>query len=117
MLRPVMSLKPGIQPWRVRLARILAVTADLAQIVLFPIFSPGALSPYEDALDVAIGVTMIGLVGFHWSFVPAFALELVPFADMAPTWTGAVFLATRHRLADSAIKSGGPAPATSRPFP
>ena len=80
---------------RVRAARILGMTADFVQIMLVPFFSPGWLSPLNDGLDVAVGVAMVALVGWHWAFVPAFFVELIPVFDLVPTWTAAVLLATR----------------------
>jgi hypothetical protein len=80
---------------RVRAARILGMAADFVQIGLLPLFSPGWLSPLNDALDVGVGVAMVALVGWHWAFVPAFFVELVPVFDLVPTWTAAVLLATR----------------------
>ena len=38
---------------------------------------------------------MLALVGWHWAFLPTFLAELIPFFDLVPTWTAAVFLATR----------------------
>ncbi len=90
-------MRDDIASWRVNLARGLALAADALQWLVFPIFGPGALSPFEDALDVAVAGALTLLVGWHWSFLPAFALELVPMVDMAPSWTGAVLLATRSR--------------------
>ena len=80
---------------RIILARALAVTVDFFQIVVSPVFSLGAASPLDDVLDVATAAGMIGLVGWHWAFLPSFLSELVPVWDLAPTWTIAVFLATR----------------------
>jgi len=37
------------------------------------------------------------LVGFHWAFLPTFIAELLPFVDLVPSWTLAVWLATRTR--------------------
>jgi hypothetical protein len=82
---------------RVRAARLLAMAADLLQIAVFPLFAPGAASPWNDALDVAVAAAMTWLVGWHWSFLPSFAAELVPGLDLVPTWTAAVFFATRGR--------------------
>ena len=82
---------------RIIAARVLAVVADAVQLALLPFFAPGAASPINDALDVAVGIAMVALVGWHWSFVPAFVAELVPFADLAPSWTLAVFVATRNQ--------------------
>ena len=87
-----MELTPG----RVRAARILGMAADFLQIGLLPLFSPGWLSPLNDALDVVIAIAMIALVGWHWSFLPAFLAELVPVFDLVPSWTAAVFIATRN---------------------
>jgi hypothetical protein len=87
-------LSPAV---RVRAARMLAMAADLVQIAVFPLFAPGAASPWDDALDVAVAAAMTWLVGWHWSFLPSFAAELVPGLDMVPTWTAAVFFATRGR--------------------
>jgi hypothetical protein len=81
---------------RVRAARILGMTADFVQIGLLPLFSPGWLSPLNDALDVVVGGAMVALVGWHWAFVPAFFVELIPVFDLVPSWTAAVLIATRN---------------------
>ena len=86
-----MELTPG----RVRAARILGMTADFVQIGLLPLFSPGWLSPLNDALDVAAGIGFVLLLGWHIAFLPTFITELVPFADIFPTWTMAVLFVTR----------------------
>ena len=83
--------------WRIHLARLLAIAADVLQWVLMPVFGEGGLSPFDDVLDVVLSGVMIALVGWHWAFAPAFLAELVPGVDLVPTWTVAVFLATRSR--------------------
>jgi hypothetical protein len=80
---------------RIRAARAVAICADLIQIGFPFIFGEGFLSPFQDVLDVVVCLTMIALVGWHWAFAPTFLVELVPFGDLAPTWTIAVFVATR----------------------
>jgi hypothetical protein len=82
---------------RVLLARLLAVGADVVQLGLWPLFSEGAVSPFDDALDVVLGGLMVWLLGWHWAFAPAFVAELVPGVSLVPTWTMAVFLATRGK--------------------
>jgi hypothetical protein len=82
---------------RVWLARVLAVAADAVQIVFLPLFGEGFASPLNDALDLLVGFTLIGLVGWHWAFLPSFAAELVPGLDIFPSWTTAVWFATRGR--------------------
>ncbi len=84
-------------PGRIRAARLLAVAADLVQIVAFPLFAGGGASPWNDALDFAVAAAVTALVGWHWAFLPSFCAELVPGLDLVPTWTAAVFLATRGR--------------------
>jgi len=88
-------MKPVLSPGAVRAARILAMTVDSVQIVFLPAFFPGVASVANDVLDLALAVALILLVGWHWAFLPAFVAELIPFADLVPTWTAAVFLATR----------------------
>ncbi|HEX2798179.1 MAG TPA: hypothetical protein VHQ44_00760 [Thermoanaerobaculia bacterium] len=82
---------------RVLAARIIAVVADAVQLGLMPLFAGGALAAFDAVLDVAVGAAMVALVGWHWAFLPAFAVELLPIVDLAPTWTIAVFLVTRRR--------------------
>ena len=84
-----------LDPGRVRTARLVAVAADILQIAVFPLFAPGAASPANDALDVAVAGLLTWLVGWHWSFLPSFVAELVPGLDLVPTWTAAALFATR----------------------
>ena len=79
----------------VKAARFLAIAADVAQIVVFPLFVGGAASPGDDALDLRVAGVMVRLLGWHWAFLPTFFAELVPGLDLVPTWTAAVFFATR----------------------
>ena len=81
---------------RVLAARIIAVVADAVQLGLMPLFVGGATTGIDAVLDVAVGAAMVALVGWHWAFLPAFAFELIPGVDLAPTWTIAVFLVTRR---------------------
>ena len=76
------------------IARAIAVAADVLQIVVFPTFIEGIASPVNVALDVVVTILMILLVGWHLAFVPSFIVEMLPFADLAPTWTVAVLVAT-----------------------
>lgn len=75
---------------RFRLAMALAIAADALQIVVFPFFSEGALSPADDVLDVAVAAVLLGLLGWHWEFLPSFIGELLPGVDFVPFWTLAV---------------------------
>ena len=75
---------------RFRAAMILAMAADALQIFVFPLFAEGALSPADDALDLAVAAVLVNLLGWHWEFLPAFAAELVPGVDLVPFWSMAV---------------------------
>ena len=48
---------------RLRVAMILAIIADLLQVVVFPLFVVGAESPADDILDIGIGGVLIYLLG------------------------------------------------------
>jgi len=49
---------------------VLAIVADVLQIVVFPLFVEGALSPADDLLDLGVGAAMVHLLGWHWEFLP-----------------------------------------------
>ena len=82
---------------RIIAARLVAMSADLVQIGLFPLFGEGIVSPLNDALDVIVGIALTLLVGWHIAFLPGFIAELVPMVDLVPTWTIAVLIATRQK--------------------
>ena len=75
---------------RFRAALLLAVVADVVQIVGFPLFAEGAMAPLDDVLDVVLGAALTGLLGWHWEFMPSFIAKLVPGIDLVPFWTLAV---------------------------
>jgi ethanolamine transporter EutH len=83
-----------LTPGRVRTARAIAMVADLAEIVVFPAFMEGFLSPANDVLDVAVAVALTRLLGWHWAFLPSFLAEMIPVVGLVPTWTAAVFYVT-----------------------
>ncbi|MEO8432376.1 MAG: hypothetical protein ABI592_12765 [Acidobacteriota bacterium] len=91
---------------RIRAARGLAIAADVLQIAVFPLFGPGALSPWNDALDLLVAAALTRLVGWHWAFLPSFVAELVPGLDLVPTWTAAVLFATRGGAARKISRAG-----------
>jgi hypothetical protein len=75
---------------RFRAAMIVAIAMDALQIIVFPLFIDGGLSPADDILDVMVGLLMIKLLGWHWEFLPTFFAELLPGVDFVPFWTLAV---------------------------
>ena len=87
MTEDTITISPGP---RFRTAMVLAIIADALQIVVFPVFVEGAISPADDILDLGIGAAMISLLGWHWEFLPSFLAKLVPGVDLVPFWTLAV---------------------------
>ena len=87
MTHDTITISPGPH---LRAAMILAVLADVLQVVIFPLFIEGALSPADDLLDLAICAVLVRLLGWHWEFLPSFLAKLVPGIDMVPFWTLAV---------------------------
>ena len=96
-----------------RLAWLVAIVADALQIVAFPIFAEGLVSPFDTTLDFIVAFVLTRLLGWHWAFLPSLGAELVPGLDLFPTWTAAVFFVTRQRVrsTEPEILSPGPAPA------
>jgi hypothetical protein len=78
---------------RVRLAYAVAIAADLLQLLLGPLGWVFA----DEILDVAAAIAISSLIGFHPLLLPTFVLELLPVADMLPTWTGCVALVSMLR--------------------
>ena len=75
---------------RFQVALILAIVADALQIVVFPSFVQGAVSPVDDILDLGVAAVLVKLLGWHWEFLPSFLGKLVPGVDLVPFWTAAV---------------------------
>ena len=96
-----------------RLAWMVAVGADALQIAAFPFFVEGGLSPADSVLDLFVAFVLIRLLGWHWAFLPSLAAELIPGADLFPTWTAAVWFVTRQQVhaGEPEILPPGPAPA------
>jgi hypothetical protein len=81
------TISPGAN---FRAAMVLAVVADALQIIVFPLFVEGALSPADDVLDFGVAALLVHLLGWHWEFLPSFLVKLVPGVDLVPFWTMAV---------------------------
>jgi hypothetical protein len=90
-------MRASASPRRILAARAIAIAADLLQLGLFPFFVQGAASPIGDAVDLVVAALLVALLGWHIAFLPTFLIELVPMADLFPSWTAAVFFVTRKR--------------------
>jgi hypothetical protein len=89
-------MKP-LTPARIRAAWLIAIAVDAIQI---GISITGPLGFLVDApLDLVAMALLWWLLGWHWALLPSFVFELLPIADMAPTWTLAVWIVTRRRKA------------------
>jgi hypothetical protein len=99
-----------------RMAWTVAIAADILQIVAFPLFAEGGISPADSILDLAVAYLMIRLLGWHWAFLPTAAAKLIPAADLFPTWTAAVWFVTRREVhtGEQEVLPPGPAPEPRR---
>lgn len=83
-----MVAAPILTPNRVKFAYAVAVSADALQLLLGPLGWAFA----DELIDVAAMILIWRLIGFHPLLLPTFVLELLPVADLLPTWTGCVAL-------------------------
>src|SRR3981081_3571932 len=81
-----------------RLAWAVAIAADALQIAAFPLFVEGGVSPAASLLDLRLAFCLLRLLVWHWAFFPTLAAELVPGADLFPTWTAAVWFVPRQQV-------------------
>jgi hypothetical protein len=81
----------------IQTARGIAAFVDVLQFAIFPLMFQGFLSPLNTTVDIAMALFFAARLGWHWALLPAFISELIPFWDLVPTWTAAVFVATHGR--------------------
>src|SRR5215471_12282623 len=93
---------------RIVLAYAIAVATDGLQLLLGPL----GWSGFDEGADLAAMLLLTAVLGFHPLFLPTFVVELLPIADMLPTWTGCVFMviALRRRSASPKVESQPTAP-------
>jgi hypothetical protein len=75
---------PVLTRKRIWFAYAVALAVDGAQLLLGPL----GWVFVDEALDVVAMVLTCAALGFHMLLLPTFVIELVPIADMLPTWTG-----------------------------
>ena len=94
----VMFRVPALTKRRVALAYAVAIGTDALQLVLGPIGWAGV----DETLDAAAALATSSLIGFHPLLLPTFVLELLPLADLLPTWTACVALVITLRRREMA---------------
>ncbi len=87
MTESAITISPGP---RLRFAMVLAILADVLQLLVFPFFIDGGASPTDDLMDLGVGAVLTALVGWHWEFLPSFFAKVLPGVDLVPFWTLAV---------------------------
>ena len=84
---------PALTRTRMRSAYAVAVAADALQLALGPLGWMFA----DEVIDCIAAVATWRLLGFHPLLLPTFIVELLPVADLLPTWTGCVALVVALR--------------------
>jgi len=102
--------QPPLGPARIAAAFAIGMAVDAVQIAL----GPAGLWVADEVLDVAAMAATIWLLGFDVLLLPTFLIELLPVADVLPTWTGCIALvvARRRRKARRALPAVGAAAAS-----
>jgi hypothetical protein len=77
---------PKLSRNRIILALVVAVAADGLQLLLGPL----GWAFVDEVIDGVTMVLTMWIIGFHLLLLPTFVVELIPVADMLPTWTACV---------------------------
>lgn len=105
-------MQTDISPAKVKAAWAVALVVDALQVGLG--VTTGGMSTWVDApLDIVTMLVLWRLVGWHWVFLPSFALEFLPYVEFAPTWTMAVLVATRGAQGVTPFSTGTPTDGSS----
>lgn len=74
------------------------MVVDGLQLITSPAELTGPMAWVLGAgVDLVTMAVLVFLMGFHWAFLPSFVTKMLPFVDLAPTWTMALIIATRGR--------------------
>jgi|tagenome__1003787_1003787.scaffolds.fasta_scaffold20039414_2 hypothetical protein len=84
---------PVLTKKRMWAAVAIAMVADALQIGLGPLGLVGV----DQGIDLVAALLTVALLGFHPLLLPTFLIELIPVADLLPTWTGCVVLVIAMR--------------------
>jgi hypothetical protein len=97
---------PPITRARMAFALTVAVATDAVQFF----FGPAGWILADQALDVMAMVLTCWALGFHPLLLPTFVIELIPLADMLPTWTGCTIAVVALRKRAAASPKSAPTP-------
>ena len=75
---------PVLTTRRIWFAFTVAAVTDAVQLGLGPV----GWFVLDEGLDVVAMILTSAALGFHMLLLPTFVMELIPVADMLPTWTG-----------------------------
>jgi hypothetical protein len=95
---------PQLTRSRIIAAYVVAVAADVSQLVLGPV----GWAFGDQIIDLAAMAAETWILGFHLLLLPTFALEFLPVADWLPTWTGCVSLVIALRRREQRVPAQGP---------
>jgi len=91
------------------IATAVGVIADVIQLpinvaTLSLVFAAPA-EALDFAIDTVTAIILTRLLGFHWTLLPTFAIELAPLLDAAPTGTGCTLYVISQRRSDGVLAS------------
>ena len=96
------------------LAVAVGVIADLIQlpinVVSLSVIAAVPAEAVDFFVDAVTAIIVVRLLGFHWTLLPTFAVELVPVLDAAPTWTACVLYVISRRKAEGRYLPGDVVP-------
>ncbi|HTL58804.1 MAG TPA: hypothetical protein VL361_24165 [Candidatus Limnocylindrales bacterium] len=75
---------PVLTRRRIWFAFTVAAITDAIQLGL----GPAGWLFVDEGLDIMAMILTSAALGFHMLLLPTFVIELIPVADMLPTWTG-----------------------------
>lgn len=104
---------PVLTRKRIWCAYVASVLTDGVQLAL----GPFGWAFVDEGLDVVAMVITCAALGFHPLLLPTFVLELIPLADMLPTWTGCTAAVVMLRKRAQAAAAGAIPPKLNPPPP
>jgi hypothetical protein len=82
--------KPPITTGQKKAALVVAGIADVLQMAVFPSAVVGW--GISNVIDVVVAFILFAICGFKWQFLLAFMVELLPVAQLFPTWSAVVLM-------------------------